>query len=327
MPSIPKPSGKLRVVFMGTPQFALPSFEAVAETEEIIAVVTQPDRPQGRGMTLTPPPVKLAALKRALPVYQPERIRKEPAFIDTLSKLAPDLIVVIAFGQILPEAVLKIPPRGCINVHGSLLPKYRGAAPIQWAIIRGEKETGITTMQMDAGMDTGPMLLKRAVPIDHADTAESLAPKLAQVGAELLVETLSRLKEGTLVPAPQDGAEATLAPLLKKEDGFLRWEEGADTIFNRWRGMFPWPGTTAFYQGERWKIVSLRVGSAEGRFGRPGEVLKLSDKGLEVAAGMGYILIERLQPEGGRSMTPRQYGAGRPIHVGSVFNVVGGDTT
>ncbi len=310
---------RLRVVFMGTPLFALPSFEAVAASEEVIAVVTQPDRPQGRGLTLLPSPIKAAALKRSFPVHQPERIRKEPFFIETLARLAPDVIVVVAFGQILPQAVLEIPALGCINVHASLLPKYRGAAPIQWAIIRGEKETGITTMQMDVGMDTGPMLLQSSVAIGPSETAGSLGPRLAEAGADLLIKTLSRLKEGALTPIPQDSTQATPAPLLKKEDGAARWGEEATSIFNRWRGVTPWPGTATYYEGERWKIPALQIGSPEGRRGAPGEILGFSEKGLEVAAGMGYIIVERLQPEGGRMMTPKEYAAGHPIRKGSVL--------
>jgi methionyl-tRNA formyltransferase len=314
-----RPKKRLRVVFMGTPLFALPSFEAVAASEEVIAVVTQPDRPQGRGLTLLAGPIKAAALNRSLPIHQPQRIRKDPLFIEALSRLAPDLIVVVAFGQILPEAILKIPSLGCINVHASLLPKYRGAAPIQWALIRGERETGVTTMQMDVGMDTGPILLQSSLPIAPDETAAELSPRLAQAGADLLIRTLSRLKEGRLVSIPQDPTQATSAPILKKEDGKITWEEEALSIFNRWRGMAPWPGSTTYYGGERLKVLSLRMGSVEGREGTPGEILGLSEKGLEVAAGLGYILIERLQPEGGKSMTPKQYAAGRPIQKGSIF--------
>lgn len=311
---------RLRAVFMGTPAFALPSFEALADSEAVITVVTQPDRPKGRGEIVTPPPIKLAAQKRSIPVFQPERIRKDPVFIQQLEHLSPDLIVVVAFGQILPESVLKIPRFGCINVHASLLPKYRGAAPIQWAIIRGERETGVTTMQMDAGMDTGPILLLRALPIEPNETSVDLAARLARLGAEALVETLSLLKAGKLIPTQQDGSQATLAPLLKKEDGLIRWEESAEAIFNRARGVEPWPGTTTFYQGKRWKITKLRIGSPEGRWGQAGEIIRLSEKGLEVAAGMGYILINELQPEGGRRMTAQEYAAGHPIQERTVLH-------
>lgn len=317
--SAPNPK-RLRVIFMGTPDFALPSFEALAESEALIAVVTQPDRPKGRGEILTPSPVKVAALKRSIPIFQPERIRKDPDFIKQLAQLEPDVIVVVAFGQILPESVLKIPRFGCINVHGSLLPKYRGAAPIQWAIIRGERETGITTIQMDPGMDTGPMLLKRTVPIEPSDTTATLAPRLAKIGAAVLIETLSLLKEGKLTPVQQDHSQATLAPLLKKEDGLIRWEESAEAIFNRSRGVDPWPRTTTFYQEKRWKVTRLQIGSLEGKWGQPGEILRLSEKGLEVAAGMGYILINELQPEGGRRMTVREYAAGHPIQERTVLH-------
>ncbi|MFY9268345.1 MAG: methionyl-tRNA formyltransferase [Candidatus Manganitrophaceae bacterium] len=319
----PSASTPLRIVFMGTPSFALPSFEALAASDEIITVVTQPDRPKGRGEILTPPPIKVAALQRAIPLLQPERIRKDPAFIEHLISLAPDLAVVVAFGQILPESVLKIPRFGCINLHGSLLPKYRGAAPIQWALIEGEKETGVTTIQMDAGMDTGPILLKQSVSIEPDETAGQLAGRMAEVGASLLEETLSFLKAGKLNPMPQDHSKATLAPLLKKEDGYIRWEEGAEAIVNRDRGVTPWPGTTTFYEGKRWKINALRIGSRDGKWGAPGEIVRLSERGLEVAAGIGYILINEMQPEGGRRMSVQAYAAGHPIQERSVLGSTG----
>lgn len=302
---------------MGTPDFALPTFHALLGSEEVIAIVTQPDRPKGRKGMLSPPPVKTAAIKNGIPVFQPERLRKAPDVVETLTRLAPDLIVVIAFGQILPENVLKIPGYGCINVHASLLPKYRGAGPIQWAIIHGEKETGITTMKMDAGMDTGPMLLKKTIQIDPDETAEMLSPRLAGVGAALLLETLAQLKTGKLKPIPQNDAEATLAPRIKKKEGFVQWEDSATVIYNRWRGLFPWPGLTTFHQKIRLKISSLTPGSAQGRFGKPGEILRLSGSGLEVAAGEGYILVKNLQPEGKRVMTPAEFAAGHRIEIGA----------
>ncbi|MFQ5949509.1 MAG: methionyl-tRNA formyltransferase [Nitrospiria bacterium] len=315
----PPTAEPFRVVFMGTPPFALPSFQSIFESEEVIAVVTQPDRPKGRGGTRTPPPIKIAAIQKGLPVYQPERLRKAPLFVEDLSRLAPDLIVVVAFGQILPDLILQIPQYGCINLHASLLPKYRGAAPVQWAVIHGEAETGVTTMQMDTGMDTGPILQQRSVMIDPDETADFLASRLAVIGAELLVETVARLKDGALKAVPQDPSRGTIAPLLKKADGMIRWEARAQAIYNRWRGLFPWPGSTTFYGRERWKITSLRIGSSEGSWGRPGEVIRLSEKGLEVAAGMGYILINGLQPEGRRKMTPREYAVGHRIEEGSLL--------
>ncbi|MFQ5780293.1 MAG: methionyl-tRNA formyltransferase [Nitrospiria bacterium] len=315
----PPTTKPFRVIFMGTPPFALPSCQSIFESEEVIAVVTQPDRPKGRGRTRTPPPIKIVAIHKGLPVYQPERMRKTPLFVEDLSRLAPDLIIVVAFGQILPDVILQIPKYGCINLHASLLPLYRGAAPVQWALIQGEDETGVTTMQMDTGMDTGPILQQRSVMIDQDETADALASRLAVIGAELLVETVAHLKDGTLKAMPQDPSMGTVAPLLKKADGILRWETCAQVIYNRWRGLFPWPGLTTFYGRERWKITSLQIGAREGSWGRPGEVIRLSEKGLEVAAGRGYILINGLQPEGRRKMTPREYAVGHRLEGGSLL--------
>jgi len=314
------PPNTLRIVFMGTPDFALPSFHALARTEDLVGVVTQPDRPKGRKGLLTPPPLKTAAAKLDLPIFQPERLKKSPELLATFVDLNPDLIVVVAFGQILPESVLKIPKYGCINVHASLLPKYRGAGPIQWAIIQGDRETGVSTMQMDVGMDTGPVLLKRTIPIGADDTAASLSPKLAELGARLLLETMALLKVGRLVPVPQENSLATLAPLIKKEDGEIDWKCDARVIFNRWRGLFPWPGLTTFYEKERWKLCALEVGAEKGCLGKPGEILRLSDRGLEVATGDGYIIITSLQPAGKREMRLSEYVAGHRIEVGAVLS-------
>jgi methionyl-tRNA formyltransferase len=309
----------VKVVFMGTPRFALPAFEAIADVEEVIAVVTQPDRPSGRGLSVMPSAIKEAALARSLPVYQPERIRKDAAFIQALSEMAPEVIVVVAFGQILPASVLNIPPLGCVNLHASLLPKYRGAAPIQWALIQGESETGVTTMQMDAGMDTGPLLLRRTTPIEPDETSETLATRLSKIGAPLLLETLDLLKTGRLSPVAQTDTEVTMAPLLKKEEGQIRWGERAQAIFNRWRGVIPWPGSTTCHEGIPMRVTEMTIGSAEDAWGSAGETLRLTPSGLEVAAGIGYIVVKTLQPEGGRKMTPWQYAAGHPMPVGSIF--------
>ncbi len=309
----------MRVVFMGTPRFALPAFEAIADTESIVAVVTQPDRPKGRGMSVIPSAIKAAAVERSLPIHQPERIRRDGLFLQTLSEMAPDVIVVVAFGQILPESVLNVPRFGCINLHASLLPAYRGAAPVQWALIRGETETGVTTLQMDAGMDTGPILLQRTTPITPDETAEVLATRLSHLGAVLLVETLDLLKEGRLVAVAQREAAATLSPLLKKEDGQIRWGERAQAIFNRWRGVISWPGSTTFWKGTPLRMTELSIGSEEGRWGNPGEMLRLTPAGLDVAAGIGYVVVKMLQPEGGRKMTPWQYAAGHPMPLRACF--------
>jgi len=306
----------LRTLFIGTPAFALPAFEVMVDATHLVAVVTQPDRPRGRGLSAVAPPVKVAALSRNIPVLQPDRIRNDPAFLVTLRQMAPDLIVVVAFGQILPQAVLDIPRLGCVNVHASLLPRYRGAAPIPWAIIRGETQTGVTTMQMDAGMDTGPILLQSHTEIGPDETADRLAARLSSLGASLLSTTLSRLEDGALSATPQNSAEVTLAPPLAKEDGEIRWAESAEAIFNRWRGCVPWPGTTTFCDGARWKVPSLSIGNTTGTYGTPGEVLRLGDRGLEVATGVGYIAVNSIQPEGRRAMTAREYAAGHHVRPG-----------
>ncbi|MEK7702494.1 MAG: methionyl-tRNA formyltransferase [Nitrospirota bacterium] len=309
----------LRVVFMGTPAFAVPSFHAVADSANIVAVVTQPDRPSGRGMALTPSPIKAAALVKSLPIYQPERIRKDPAFIQSISDLAPDLIIVVAFGQILPNAILQIPKYGCINIHASLLPKFRGAAPIQWSLICGEKITGVTSMLMDVGMDTGPILLTQSLSIHDLETADSLSSRLSQIGADLLAQTVGQLKGGGLHPIAQTAEGSTLAPLLKKEDGFIRWNESAEAIFNRWRGVFVWPGTTTFNNQEAWKVTALELGDQEGSWGKPGEMLRVFEQGLDVAAEVGYIRIVRLRLAGGKEISPMEYAAGHSLQMGSLF--------
>ncbi len=301
---------RLRAVFMGTPAFSLPSFESCVHALDVVAVVTQPDRPRGRGLTLMPPPIKAAAIARSVPVYQPERIRRDETFRQCLSELAPDIIIVVAFGQILPESILRIPRFGCVNVHASLLPALRGAAPIPWAIIRGETETGVTTMQMDVGMDTGPILLQRKTAIYPHETAGELAQRLSTIGASLLEETLRQLGSRSLPQTPQDASIATVAPPLHKEDGIIRWNDTAVNIYNRFRGVTPWPGAMTYYGMERWKIPALTVGRVDGEWGAPGEVLKLSDHGLDVATGEGYTTIRLLQTDGGKVMTPAAYAAG-----------------
>jgi methionyl-tRNA formyltransferase len=312
----------MRIVFMGTPELAVPSLEVLLKSEDqVVGVVTQPDRPKGRGQTLAASPVKQVALREGLPLLQPLKM-KDPVFLDALRAWQPDLIAVTAFGRILPPAILSLPPRGCINVHGSLLPKYRGAGPIQWAIIKGEQETGITTMLMDEGMDTGPMLLQERVPILPEDTAGTLSVKLAEVGGRLLVETIRRLHAGTLTPQPQDHSKATLAPLLKKEDGLITWTASATDIANRIRGLSPWPGAYAYAGGERW-ILSLA--SAEdaavpkaGGAG-PGTVVEVRKDALLIATGDGLLAISEFQPANSRRMTVAQYLAGHAVAPGLIL--------
>ncbi len=306
----------MRLVFMGTPDFAVASLEALLQSDDsVVGVVTQPDRPKGRGQILTPSPVKLLAQQEKIPLLQPLKM-KAPEFLQTLAGWKPDLIVVTAFGRILPPVVLSLPPRGCINVHGSLLPKYRGAGPIQWAIINGERETGITTMLMDEGMDTGAMFLQEAIPITDDDTASTISPRLAELGGRLLVETIARLKAGTLVSKPQDSSQATMAPLLKKEDGIIDWALPATVLANRVRGLAPWPGAyTAVPGGDRWTI--WRAQAIPGPNTKPpGAVVAVTNEAIHVATGEGVLALLELQPANSRRMVVSQYLAGHPIAIG-----------
>ena len=302
---------KLRAVFMGTSPFARPTLSALNNSEEVIAVITQPDRPRGRGQAIAPPPAKELALDLGLQILQPERV-KDPQFIAQLEGLEPDVIVVAAFGQILPPAVLDLPRLGCVNIHPSLLPNYRGAAPINWAIINGESKTGVTTYLMDEGMDTGAVLLVREVEIGADETAEELGARLADVGGELVVETIKGLTEGTLQPIPQNEKGASYAPLLKKTDGLIQWEEEAGQIRNRIRGMVPWPVAFTWWKGKRMKLFRARTGHVAGA---PGEITS-TDGGLEVACGKGSLFIEELQLEGGRKMGWEEFTRGHQLTLG-----------
>jgi methionyl-tRNA formyltransferase len=282
-------------LFYGTPAFALPAFEAVHHHHTIVTVVTQPDRPAHRGQRLTAPPVKTAARAAGLPVLQPGRLR-DPEWPERLRSLGADVGVVVAFGQILPQAVLDAPVRGSINIHGSVLPRYRGAAPIQWAIIRGETVTGITTFQMDAGMDTGPVLLTAETPIGDEETAGELAARLAVLGAEVIVDTLARLDE--LTPVPQRHDAATLAPRLKKTDGELDWTRPARDLVNLVRGCNPWPGATTRSAGGRLTLWRAR---AVGGAAEPGTLIPHGST-LALAAGEGALLPLEVQPESRRAI-------------------------
>ena len=305
----------MRIVFMGTPEFAVPSLEALLKSgNRVVGIVTQPDRPRGRGQRLSPSPVKVIAQREHIPLMQPTKM-KDPAFQAELSAWNPDLIVVAAFGRILPPAILSLPPRGCINVHGSILPKYRGAGPIQWALINGETETGITTMLMDEGMDTGAMLLQETLIIDPEDTAGSLSPRLAELGGRLLVETLAQLKAGTLAPRPQDHSQATLAPLLKKEDGVINWAMSAASLVNRIRGLTPWPGAYTFLKMDRWTVSRAAV-IDEPTTLAPGQIKALNKDAIHVATGQGVLAIRELQPANSRRMPAAQYLAGHSLQIG-----------
>jgi methionyl-tRNA formyltransferase len=292
----------MRIVFMGTPSFAVPPLDALARAgHDLLAVVAQPDRPAGRGQALRAPATKEWAVSRGIPVLQPEKVR-DGKLAGELSALRPDALVVAAYGRILGKDLLTLAPYGAINVHGSLLPKYRGAAPIQWAIAAGERETGVTIMQMDEGLDTGDMLLQRALGIRDDDTAETLAPRLAAVGAEALVETLALLEKGALVPVRQDPAQATLARILEKEDGRIDWSRPAAEIAARLRGFTPWPGAFTSFEGRTLKILEATAaapGAAAPSPHRHGSALRAPGRGLAVACGDGATLVvTRLQPEG-----------------------------
>ena len=305
-----------RVVFMGTPAFAVPSLSALAASEEVTLVLTNPDRPSGRGQTLSSPPVKMEAQRLGLPVFQPEKA-KHPDSVAMIAAEAPDLIIVVAYGHILPKSILEIPKKGCINVHASLLPKYRGAAPINWAVARGEETTGITIMKMDVGMDTGPMLHVREMAIGDGDTAETLYPRLSLLGSEALIEALRMLHAGTLSETPQDDSLATYAPMLKKEHGRIDWSKPAREVRNLIRGMTPWPSACASHEGKGLKVISAAVREDfPGTSGAPGEILEVGRDGIVVACGEGTLSLGQVQPEGGRPMASRAYAMGRRVQKG-----------
>jgi len=292
---------------MGTPEFAAPSLERVAR--DVIAVFTQPDRPKGRGGELAMAPVKSAALRLGLPVYQPERVRR-PEVVEQIRAMAPEAMVVVGYGQIIPQTILDIPPRGIINVHASLLPKYRGAAPIQWAIARGETKTGVTTMRIDAGLDTGNMLLRWETGIGEEETAVELSERLAAAGAELLVKTLDELP--SIIPEPQDNSQASYAPILKREDGRIDWKLPAREIFNRIRGFQPWPGGYGFFRGLRFQIWKARIANV---MLLPGEV-KAENRRLYVGCGEGSLELIEVQSEGKKRMAASAFLNGVTLQPG-----------
>lgn len=307
----------MRIVFLGSGAFAIPSLRALVEAgHEVAAVVTQPDREKGRGQSLQPPPVKPVALALGRPVLQPPRLRA-PEAQAALRALAPELQVVVAYGQILPRAVIGIAPAGTINVHSSLLPRYRGAAPIHWAIVNGEAETGVTTMMIDEGLDTGPLLLSRATPIGPEETTPELEARLAVLGGALLVETIDRLAKGTVSPVPQDHAAATHAPILRKEDGRIDWTARAEVVARRVRGLLPWPGTTTSWAGGDLKILRATPAGAEDGGAAPGTILAIDD-GLRVACGAGTTLrVLEVQPASRRAMSAAAFAAGARLRPGA----------
>jgi methionyl-tRNA formyltransferase len=302
----------MRLAFLGTPAFAVPTLDhIVAAGHDVAAVLTQPDRPRGRGQHPAPPPVKESALRLGLPVYQPERVRR-PEAVDYLRALRLDAMVVVGYGQIIPQSVIDLVPLGIINVHASLLPKYRGAGPIQWSIVNGETRTGVTTMRIDAGLDTGDMLLKAETDIGPDENAVELGKRLALMGAKLLVETLEGLAAGIIVPEKQDPAQATYAPLLKKEDGRIDWSQPAASIHNRVRGLQPWPGAYTTFRGQTLHIWQSRVGSRSLE-DRPGHLVA-SGTGLLACAGERSALeILEVQLEGRKRMPAADFVNGQRL--------------
>ncbi|MGE4548572.1 MAG: methionyl-tRNA formyltransferase [Intestinibacillus sp.] len=307
----------MRVVFMGTPDFAVPCLARLLEDgHEVAGVFTQPDKPQGRKMALTAPPVKQLALERGLPVYQPETFRNE-AVLPLLQELSPEIIVVVAYGKLLPRYVLELPKYGCVNVHGSLLPRWRGAAPIQWSVIAGDRTAGVTTMQMDAGLDTGGMLLKYETEIGARETAGELYERLSAAGAELLSETLRRLEKGDLMPEKQDGAASCYAPMLDKNLAQIDWGRPAHEIDCLIRGLNPWPVALTTLHGERMKVFAAEHA---GGGGAPGTVLASGPKeGLTVACGEGALRLLEIQMVGGKRMPAGDYLRGHAVPVGTVL--------
>jgi methionyl-tRNA formyltransferase len=305
----------LRVIFMGTAELACASLKALRESAEfqVAAVVTQPDRPRGRNLKPQPSAVKALALESGLEVLQPLRAR-EPGFVEQLRGFHPDAIVVAAYGQILPQAILDIPKFGCVNVHTSLLPKYRGAAPIQWAILDGEPETGVTIMRMAAGLDTGDILSQRTTPIRPDDDAAALHDRLAEIGAQLLTETLLDYVAGKITPQAQDEAKATYARKITKEDGLIDWKAPARVLHNRIRAFTPWPGAFTYPPGAAKRLLKIWKAIPEsGRAGNPGEVLSADAGGIVVACGDGALRVLELQNEGGRRLTAAQFLNGHPL--------------
>jgi methionyl-tRNA formyltransferase len=325
----------LRIIFLGTAELSCASLQKLAEEKsfQLLAAVTQPDKPKGRELKQTPSPVKILAGKLNLPVLQPLKARDEH-FIAELRALKPDLMVVVAYGQILPQSLLDLPTFGCVNVHTSLLPKYRGAAPIQWAIADGEPETGVTIMKMDAGLDTGPILSTRRTPILPTDDSQALHDRLAQLGAALLAETIPAYVAGNISPQPQPAAGSTYAAKIKKEDGQIDWNSPAQKIWHRLRAFTPWPGAFTFLQAERkpqllkiWKAEpvedgrdsALRCPDAAARRPYRGTILSADKTGIVVGCGAGALRIWELQREGGKRMTAEQFLIGHPLKPGQKF--------
>jgi len=306
----------MRILFMGTPDFSVPTLEyLIASEHEIIGVVTQPDKPKGRGKQIIYPPVKVVALENKIPVYQPTKV-KEPDFMEAIQALQPDLAVVVAFGQILPKAFLDLPNYGCINIHASLLPKYRGAGPIQWAIIHGEPITGVTTMYMDVGLDTGDMLLKEVVEIEPKETGGSLHDKLSVVGGPLVVKTIEDLMKERLIRMPQNNELSTYAPMLNKDMGNMDWHQSADTIERLVRGLNPWPSAYTYYEGKLLKIWESEVVLCNVLNMPCGSICEIREDGFVVKCKEEGLLIKSLQLQGKKRMSTPDFLRGHQVRIG-----------
>ncbi|MFN3921189.1 MAG: methionyl-tRNA formyltransferase [Caldimicrobium sp.] len=310
---------KFRTLFFGTPEFVLPVLNFLWEKEILLGVVTQPDKPKGRGLEPTPSPVKTWALEHNLKILEPAKL-KEETFLLTLKEINPDLIVVFAYGKILPKEVLEIPKEGCWNIHLSLLPKYRGASPVQWALLNGEKETGVTIMLMDEGMDTGPILLQKKLPIEDDDTTPILLKKLGNLSAEALKEALSLYKKGKLEPIPQPQEEVSYAPLIKKEDGLVNFRDPAELIVRKIKAFTPWPGIFTFFKGKILKIHSAEVKDLDPQGKTPGEILKIEKEGLYIVTSSKVLLLKEVQLEGKKKISAYDFAQGFHLKVGDTLN-------
>lgn len=307
----------MRIIFMGTPQFAVPSLSALSDHHDVVLVITQPDRPKGRGRNLAEPPVKLYAAAHNIPVIQPESLKNNNEVFEIIKGKNPEVIVVAAYGNILPKEILEIPRYGCINVHASLLPNYRGAAPVNWAIINGEPVTGVTIMKMNQRLDAGDIILTREVKICNEDNALTLTDKLSLLGADTLLEALSMIESGTANYSPQDEGQATYAPMLSKEMGHINWNKSMEEIMNLVRGTYPWPGAYFYLNGKMIKVMDCH--KCEDLEGNPSEVLKVDKSGIYVGCKDGSIVITSLKPEGKRPMSVDEYLRGNSLNKGIIL--------
>ena len=308
---------KYKIIFLGTPEFAIPSLEGLYEKENVIAVVTQPDKPKGRGLKLSPSPIKTWALSKGLKVLEPLKL-KDSQVIETFKSFLPDLIVVCAYGKILPKELLEIPKFGCWNIHASLLPKYRGASPINWAILEGEKETGITIILMDEGLDTGPILLQKKIPILEEDNAITLTKKLSLLGKEAILEAIELHKKGTLKPFPQPEEGISYAPILKKEDGFFTFEDPAKIIERKAKAFLPWPAAFTYYKNKLLKVFSAKAILIEHKE-KPGTILDINKEGILVATSENAILLKEVQLEGKKKISAYEFACGQRLKAGALL--------